>query len=107
MKGMKSVTHLLDEYTERKDFIAEVSAPDHLALHLFNYPAWRVEVNGREVQVSRRESTGQMLVPVQAGVNRVQIFFVRTWDHEAGKWISGFAMLLSLGLLRKSSPSSA
>lgn len=106
--GPSHAAILVSEWgAERKDFIAEVSAPDHLALHLFNYPAWRVEVNGHVVQAGRRESTGQMLVPVQAGVSRVKIIFVRTWDHETGKWISGFAMLLSLGLLRKSSPSSA
>jgi len=28
-----------------------------------------------------REGTGQMLVPVQAGANRVQIYFARTLDR--------------------------
>ena len=31
---------------------------------------------------------GQMLVPVEAGMNRVQVTFVRTWDRSAGGWIS-------------------
>ncbi len=92
---------------ERKVFSAEMSAEDHLALHLFNYPAWRVEVNGRQVPADTREGTGQMLVPVTAGMNRVRITFARTWDRTAGGWISGLALLLSLGLLRKSSPFSA
>ena len=86
---------------ERKIFTAEMSEPDNLALRLFNYPAWRVEVNGREVQASTREGTGQMLVPVEAGVNRVQITFVRTWDRRAGAWISVLALILALLLLRK------
>ena len=106
--GSSHAAILVSEWgAERKDFIAQLSAPDHLALHLFNYPAWRVEVNGYEVQAGRRENTGQMLVPVQAGLNRVQVLFVRTLDHTAGRWISGLALLLSLGLLRKSSASSA
>jgi hypothetical protein len=32
--------------------------------------------------------TGQLLVPVEAGMNRVRIVFVRTWDRSAGAWIS-------------------
>ncbi len=87
---------------ERKTFTAEASAPDELVLQLFNYPAWRVEVNGRRVQAKVREGTGQMVVPVDAGVNRVQIVFIRTWDRKVGAWISGFAILLTLILLRKS-----
>ena len=89
-----------DWTAERKLFTAEVSAPDNLALHLFNYPAWRVEVNGRLVQARTREGTGQMLVPVEAGANGVRITFVRTWDRRAGGWISAFALALALVWLR-------
>lgn len=80
---------------ESKVFVAEMSAPDRLALTLFSYPAWRVDVNGHEVETSQREGTGQMLVPVQAGINRVQITFTRTWDRTLGGTIS----LLTAGLL--------
>jgi len=85
---------------EIKIFTADVSAPDNLALHLFNYPAWRVEVNGRQVQAGTREGTGQMLVPVEAGANRVQITFIRTGDRMAGAWISLLALTLVFTLLR-------
>jgi hypothetical protein len=73
---------------ESKSFTAEMSAPDQLALRLFCYPAWQAEVNGRVVSTTRREGTGQMLVPVEAGMNRVRISFVRTWDRTVGGWIS-------------------
>jgi hypothetical protein len=73
---------------ESKEFTAAMSAPARLALHLFNYPAWKVEVNGRVVQAGTQESTGQMLVPVEAGPNRVQVTFLRTWDRRVGGWIS-------------------
>ena len=69
-------------------------------LKLFNYPAWRVEVNGRVVQAGTRENTGQMLVPVQTGENRVQVSFIRTWDRTAGIWISVLAFMLIILLLR-------
>jgi uncharacterized membrane protein len=73
---------------ESKLFTAEVRQPGRLVLRLFNYPAWRVEVNGYAVTTSTREVTGQMLIPVQAGENRVQIRFMRTWDRTAGAIIS-------------------
>ena len=69
---------------ESKMFTAEMSAADQVALRLFRYPAWRVEVNGRVVETAARAETGQMLVPVEAGMNRVEIRFVRTWDRVGG-----------------------
>src|SRR5260370_8163595 len=77
-----------------------MSAPDNLALNLFNYPAWQIEVNGRQVQAGAREGTGQMLVPVEAGANRVQISFARTWDRSLGGWISIIALILIVAFIR-------
>ncbi len=73
---------------ESKMFTVQASAADQVALRLFRYPAWRAFVNGREVQTAVREGTGQMLVPISAGMNHVEIRFVRTWDRSAGGWIS-------------------
>jgi len=73
---------------ELKVFTAQMSAPDQLALRLFRYPAWQASVNGREVETTAREGTGQTLVPVSAGMNQVEVRFVRTWDRTAGGWIS-------------------
>ena len=73
---------------ESKIFTAEMSAPDQLALRLFRYPGWQAEVNGRVVETSAKPDTGQMLVPVEAGTNRVQITFIRTWDRTTSDWIS-------------------
>jgi hypothetical protein len=91
--------HVLQWNAKLKFFTADLSAPDNLVLKLFEYPAWRVEVNGRVVQAETRENTGQVVVPVQAGANRVQITFMRTWDRTTGLWISGFAALLTALLL--------
>jgi 6-pyruvoyl-tetrahydropterin synthase related domain len=89
--------HIYRWEAESRMFTAEMSAPDQLALRLFRYPAWQVEVNGRVVETAARPDTGQMLVPVEAGLNRVQIRFVRTWDRSAGGWISLIAAIC-LGL---------
>src|SRR5262249_1852523 len=77
-----------------KAFVAEMSGPSRLRLRLFNYPAWHVEVNGKPVTVTVAEGTGQMLVPVNAGVNRVQINFSQTPDRTVGKWITSATILL-------------
>ncbi len=87
-----------------KAFTADMSSPDRLALKLFAYPAWRVEVNDHTVQTATRKN-GQILVPVMAGMNHVRVTFVRTWDRTAGGWISlvgaGLIVWLFLGSLRK------
>jgi hypothetical protein len=82
----RAAMRVLEWNTESKSFSAEMSAPDQLALRLFRYPAWQVEVNGRVVETASRAGTGQMLVPVEAGANRVQITLVRTWDRTVGGW---------------------
>lgn len=90
--------HVYKWDAESKYLTAELSAPDQLAVKLFAYPAWRVEVNGRTVQTARQGTTGQLLVPVAAGMNQVQIHFVRTWDRTLGAWISvvTFALMIAL-----------
>src|SRR4029077_13341827 len=80
--------HVQQWDAEARIFTGEMSAPDQVALRLFRYPAWQVEVNGRVVETAARAETGQMLVPVAAGMNRVEIRFVRTWDRAVGGWIS-------------------
>jgi hypothetical protein len=79
---------------ESRLFTAEVSQPGQLVLRLFNYPAWRVEVNGQMVVTTTRAVTGQMLIPVQAGENRVHITFRRTWDRTLGGIVSAVTALL-------------
>ena len=90
----RAVIHVLRWDPELKVFTAEMSAPDQLALRLFRYPAWQAEVNGRVVQTTAIPDTGQMLVPVEAGMNHVQIRFVRTWDRTVGGWISAISISL-------------
>jgi 6-pyruvoyl-tetrahydropterin synthase related domain len=82
---------------ESRIFTANVSKPGNLVLRLFNYPAWRVEVNGQVVESKTREITGQMIIPVEAGENRVRVSFVRTWDRTLGGMISAGMILVLAG----------
>ena len=89
--------------TESRVFTAEMSGPDQLKLRLFRYPAWQAEVNGHVVPTASTD-TGQLLVPVDAGMNRVQLVFVRTWDRSAGAWISllmAMAVIVRTALARR------
>jgi hypothetical protein len=92
----RAAIHVLRWNAVAKEFTAQISSADRLALKLFPYPAWKVEVNGNPIAPSLRKSTGQILIPVQAGLNRVQIRFVRTWDRTAGAWISALTFVLVL-----------
>lgn len=89
---------------ELKVFTADLREPGKLLLRLFNYPAWKVQINGRVASTQTQEATGQMIIPVAAGENRVEIRFVRTWDRTLGGVISAVTVLLVLavaGLSRK------
>ena len=91
--------HVLQWAPESKEFTAHVSQSGQLVLRLFNYPAWRVEVNGHTVEAETREVTGQMEIPVQAGENRVRIVFARTWDRTTGGIVSGVTAMLMITLV--------
>jgi hypothetical protein len=90
--------HVYKWDAESKSFTADMSAPDQIALKLFAYPAWEVDVNGQAVHTERGQATGQVLVPVKAGMNRVQITLARTWDRKLGGWISIATALFFAGL---------
>lgn len=91
--------HIEEWDPESRVFTAAVSQPGKLVLKLFNYPAWKVEVNDRPVEGSAAEVTGQLLIPVEAGKNRVRVIFSRTRDRTVGGLISLATGILLLGAL--------
>jgi hypothetical protein len=86
--------HVVQSQSEKRLIVADVTSPGKLVLRLFNYPLWKVEVNGRAVRTETTSNTGQMVVPVAAGENRVQVRFVEGRDRLVGAAISLFAMLV-------------
>jgi len=80
--------------TEKRAIVAETRSPGKLILRLFNYPLWMVRVNGREVHTETTPDTGQMIVPISAGANRVQIIFVEGWDRTLGTAISAAGLII-------------
>jgi hypothetical protein len=70
---------------------AKVGSPGKLVLRLFNYPLWKVRVNGRAVATENNDPTGQMMIPIPAGESHIQIRFVDSWDRMIGLIVSVFA----------------
>ena len=90
--------HIQQWDPELKVFTVDLQEVGKLVLHLFNYPAWVVQINGREASTETQEVTGQMIIPVDIGQNRVEIRFVRTWDRTLGGVISGVTLFLVLAI---------
>jgi hypothetical protein len=93
----RAAIHVYRWDAESRMFTAEMSAPDQLALRLFQLSGVASGSERARSGYERREGTGQMLVPVAAGMNRVEISFVRTWDRTLGGWIS-IAAMAGLGM---------
>ena len=75
--------HITDGGPSQSLSRANVSQPGKLVLKLFNYPAWKVEVNDHPVPTGTLKVTGQMVIPVEAGENQVQVTFARTRDRQS------------------------
>jgi hypothetical protein len=77
--------------------------PLRVALPLLDYPAWRVEINGRTVTPQHAETNGQMILLLSPGTQRITVRFVRTRDRKLGIAISllGVLTLLSFALERR------
>jgi len=81
---------------DSRAFTVDVKQPSELAMRLFNYPAWSVQVNGQTVQAGTREVTGQMMISVPAGTSQVEIHFRRTPDRTLGAVVSlAFAFIMT------------
>ncbi len=65
-----------------------------LAIRVLDYPAWRVLVNGRPVKPQSRGTTAQMILPLPAGTNRIELTFVRTLDRTLGNLLSAASTLV-------------
>jgi hypothetical protein len=83
---------------EDREFNVTSIKPVRIAVRLLNYPAWRVEVNGKPVTPQTAETTGQMILGVNAGAQRIRMKFVRTPDRTLGGGISAGAGIALLAL---------
>ena len=83
---------------EEKVLRVKAQGPLRLALRLINYPAWRVEMNGKKIAPERADDYDQMIVPLGAGESRVRAHFIRTGDRTLGAIISLVSFLIFITL---------
>jgi hypothetical protein len=100
--GAKALIQVQEWRPEFKLFTVRVREPGKLVLRLFNYPAWKIQVNGHLASAETHEITGQVIIPVHAGENRVEIRLVRTWDRTLGGILSAVTALLVLAVAGRS-----
>ena len=86
---------------EWKSFVATTTRPGRLVLRLFNYPAWKVDLNGRPVTTATAQVTGQMVIAIESGENHVRVAFTPTWDRRLGFLISLLSALGVVGCLMR------
>jgi hypothetical protein len=80
---------------ERRAFAVSATAPGNVVLRLFNYPSWKVQVNGNSMNAETLPTTGQMILRIPAGHSQIRIDFVEGWDRTVGIAIS----ILGLGII--------
>jgi hypothetical protein len=83
---------------EDRELSVRSRQPLRLGVRLLNYPAWRVEVNGRAVTPQPAETTAQMILPLSAREQRITMRFTRTPDRTWGNTISAGAGIALLAL---------
>jgi len=84
--------------SQLRECTVQADQPERIVLRLFNYPAWKVEINGRAIRAETRDVTGQMVIPVEAGTNSVTISFTRTRDRTIGAVISCLTLFLMIAM---------
>ncbi len=85
--------------TEKKEIRVDAKEQARVALRLLNYPAWRVEVNGRAIAPERMDDFNVMVIPVGRGSSLIRVWFARTEDRTAGIAVSVIAMIAAIGLM--------
>ena len=89
-RGTEVRATVMDWRPTVKHFRLVTSEPIDLTVRLFNYPAWRVVVNGRPLEVKTSEA-GLVVLRLETGENNVQILFTRTLDRTLGVVLSCFS----------------
>jgi hypothetical protein len=95
----KPEVHITRWTAEEKELRVLSREQLRVGLRLLDYPAWRVELNGKTVTPQRGETNGQMILPLSAGGQRITVKFARTTDRKLGIAISVVALLTLLALL--------
>jgi hypothetical protein len=90
----------IDQWTaEEKNVRVTSYGPLKVGLRLLDYPAWRVQLNGKLTSPERGETNSRMIFSLGPGTQRITVRFLRTADRKLGIAISLVAVLILLALL--------
>ena len=81
---------------EDKVFETKSKEPAKLALRLFRYPAWEIQVDNQAFHAEAAPQTGQMVLPLVSGTHHVELHFRRTRDRTIGAAISVVSLICFL-----------
>jgi len=95
----KAEIHIERWTAEERELRVTSCEPVRVGLRLLDYPAWRLEVNGKAVTPRHAETNGQIILLLSPGSERITAKFVRTPDRKLGIAISVMAVLTLLALL--------
>jgi hypothetical protein len=70
----------------RLNFTVTTPVPSFVVLSLRDYPAWRIEINGRSVGARPHRDDGLIVLPVASGISSIGITSVNARDSVVG-WI--------------------
>jgi hypothetical protein len=84
---------------EHKEIRVDSATPGRVALRLLDYPAWRVELNGKRISPEHLDNSAQMVIPVEPGTSDIRVDFERTADRKLGLLLSTLSALLAAFLL--------
>ena len=77
-----------------KHFKVRTAAPENLTVRLFNYPAWKVIVNGKPTETETTEVTGMIVIPIAAGDSDIHMDFNRTIDRLVGDIVTLISLIV-------------
>jgi hypothetical protein len=88
--------------TEHRQLVAEIPHAGFLILHLRDYAAWQIRVNGRLIAFGANpvltplphRDDGMMAVPVPQGRVVLAIDWAITSDVKVGRWLSAISLVL-------------
>lgn len=95
----KANTRIVRWSPEQKQIRIDSPSQARVALRLLNYPAWRVQLNGKPLEPDRMDDINQMVVPIEPGTSEIKVQFIRTADRKLGNGLSAISAVIVLFLL--------
>jgi hypothetical protein len=80
--------------TEHREVVVTTSSPAYAVFQLMDYPAWRVEVNGKPVSPRLHRDDGLLTIPLNTGGSAITIDYSTTRDVELGRALTLLALCI-------------